>query len=176
MTGLQRGRTVVFAVLATVLALMAHVVGGGAAPGAGSLLLVALLAGTAGSWLAAHRPGPVRGVLGLGLVEVVAHTVFAAAAPMPDRMGAGHAAHPGAMTLAHGVAVVVTALLLTRGERAVETLLARVLPAPPGHVVTPSPARACRTVPPAPAVPALGLVLVDHLTLRGPPGSPAVAS
>ena len=179
MTGLQRGRTVVFAVLATVLALLAHVAAGGATPAAGSLLLVALLAGTAGSWLASRRPGALRGALGLALVELVAHTLFEAAAPMPAPMpapmGVGHGAHPAAMGLAHAVAVVVTGLLLTRGEQAVEALLTRVLPALPGRAVPTTPAARLRLLPVPPPVPALGLVVVDHLTLRGPPGSPAVA-
>ena len=170
MTGLQRGRTAVFALLATVLALLAHVAGGGAAPGPGAVGLVVLATATAGSWLASRRPGAVRAVLVLGAVQVLAHTAFAAASPMPMP----HGGHARAMALAHAAAVAVTGWLLARGEQAVEALLARVLPALPGPVRVVPAGPTPRATAPAPDLPPLGAAVVGHLTFRGPPGSRAV--
>lgn len=173
MTGLQRARSAVFALLATVLALIAHVLGGGTAPGADGFAVVALAAATAGSWLAGRRPGGLRATAALGLVQVLAHAAFLTSSP-GAAAGAGHEGHGSSMTLAHAVAVVVTGWLLTRGERSVEALLDRVLPSLPGRPRAASPTGGPRPAPALLAVTPLGRVAVAHLTFRGPPGSRAV--
>ncbi|MBI4942976.1 MAG: hypothetical protein HY830_19710 [Actinobacteria bacterium] len=166
--GVQAGRTAAFGVLATCLALLAHAAAGGAEPGPGAFVLAALLSATAGAWLAVRAPSLLRAAAGLAVVQVLTHVLFMGGAPM------GHTGT--SMTAAHAVAVAVTAWLLTRGERAVEAVLARLRPALPGAPRACVPAASHRSAPVAHHRPGCGRVVVRHLLRRGPPGSvPAVA-
>jgi hypothetical protein len=167
--GVQAGRTAAFGVLATCLALLAHATAGGAVPGPGSLLLAVLLSGTAGAWLAVRAPSVARAAAGLGAVQVLTHVLFMTGAPMAHGSGT-------AMTAAHAVAVAVTAWMLTRGERAVAAVLARLRVALPGDAAPGLPVALHRAAPEAHERPDCGRVVVRHLLRRGPPGSlPAVA-
>ncbi|WP_143448634.1 hypothetical protein [Kineosporia sp. A_224] len=169
-TGVQvAGRSAAFGVLATCLALLAHAAAGGAVPGPGAFALAALLSATAGAWLAVRAPSLLRAAAGLAVVQVLTHVLFMGAAPMGHTGGTS-------MTAAHAVAVAATAWLLTRGERAVEAVLARLRADLPGAPRTCVPAASLRPAPDAHHRPAYGRVVVRHLLRRGPPGSlPAVA-
>ena len=123
------------------LAAVAHVLGGGMLPTAGVLLVTGLLVGIGAVTLTTRRCR--FGVLApvLALQQALLHWVFTAAAAVPTScvpassgaahhgsgliahcaatmhtMGAGFPMSGGAMWLTHGVAVVLTAWLLARGE------------------------------------------------------------
>lgn len=176
-TGVQVGRSAAFGVLATCLGLLAHAASGGAAPGPGAFGLAALLSATAGAWLAVRAPSLPRAAAGLAVVQVLTHVLFMSRSMDGAMHGAPMGHGDGAtMTAAHAVAVALTAWLLTRGERAVEAVLARLRAALPGAPAACVPAPSHRPAPDAHHRPAYGRAVVRHLLRRGPPGSlPAVA-
>ncbi len=132
-------RALVFSTVALLLAVGGHVAGGGALP-APSVMLVGVLLGAPVAALLVRRPRSTATLaLGLGLQQVVLHGLFmtaaAAGSALVDAAPAGgmpmvHASqlHMGSamshgasdwsapMLLGHGVAVVLAALLLARGE------------------------------------------------------------
>jgi hypothetical protein len=123
------------------LAAVAHVLGGGMLPTAGILLVTGLVVGISAVTLTSRRCR--FGVLApvLALQQPLLHWVFTAAAAVPascvpapsgaghhgsglvahcaatvHTMGAGYPMSGGAMWLTHGLAIVLTAWLLARGE------------------------------------------------------------
>jgi len=140
-------RLSVFSVIATVLALGSHVLAGGAPPALPATAVAVLLTLVTAAGLARRA----RGAIGLGVplaaLQLVLHEIFmSAAGPVTGSITAatsasvagppaGHVHDNGgagsvAMLLAHGAAVLVTALLLARGERLLGLLLDWLRPVP----------------------------------------------
>lgn len=110
-----RGATV--GLVATGLALAGHALGGGAAPAAGPLSMIALAA-VLGSVALSGQRWSATALLGVLLgVQLAAHVVFAAGAAAAVPMHhAPLAVHGLPMLAGHLAAAVLTALLLRRGE------------------------------------------------------------
>ena len=198
-SGSLRGlRVAIVAAAGTSLAAAAHVAAGGALPSAGATATGAVIPAMAGLWMTGKRRGLLSIAAVLGVVQIVLHTWLMAGSTDPCLVsGGGHAAHaasatlrctstgmsgmqPGrawltgaslAMFLAHALAVVLTALVLAAGERAVWQLLAWLRPAVQA---------ACSTLPVLPRrrwVPVVAVVPVHRLCSvdlggsgrRGPP-------
>jgi hypothetical protein len=152
-----------FALLATVLAVMGHALGGGELPDpAVTLVVAALLAGSTGSLFDRARGfGPTVG--GLAVAQLLFHSLFLVAA---------HHSAPvdlPRMVLFHGIAAVLTALVLTRADAAAATVgrairrLVRTLLLPRTPELTLAPATPVRiTVP-------VGARLTGPVSRRGPP-------
>ncbi|WP_283139341.1 MFS transporter [Rhizohabitans arisaemae] len=122
-------RATVFAVACVVLACLAHLVGGGMVHVDALVtgLALTLPAALALAWRERSLP-PILFVL--TLVQAGLHTLFGAMCPVEAVPAPEHPAHgaPGAgMLVAHAWAVVLTALWLARGERALWTLLRLLL-------------------------------------------------
>lgn len=123
--GVRALRLAAFATTATVLALGAHVLAGGAPPAV--LPTAAAIAVPAGAAVALTRRQ--RRFLDLSVVlaavQVVLHEVFAAAPAagpgFDHQVHVGHSQDPW-MPATHTLAVLITALLLTRGERMLHLL------------------------------------------------------
>ncbi|MFJ4777887.1 hypothetical protein [Streptomyces sp. NPDC088762] len=94
---------------------------------------------------------------------------------MAGMVHAGHAMTP-AMTLAHGLATVGTALCVVYGERILRRLAALLLPSlSPGALpALPAVPERLRLAPAAPAAPRFGVLLARMCPRRGPP--PAVSA
>lgn len=123
-------RGVALAVCSTVLAVAAHAAGGGGVPNAGLALLLAVLLAAAGVGLARRRRS-LPGILGvLTVTQVVLHFLLACADLHAAPVRAMFSIAWG-MVAAHAVAVLVTALMLTKAEAAVfgvAAALVRLLP------------------------------------------------
>lgn len=146
-----------FTVCASLLALGAHLAAGGAPPAAVPTLAAVALSGLAGVALTRRRPGRLELAVVLGAVQLVVHEILAAAGTghaghavaaghAGDAVAAGHAGASGAVTgvamlAAHALSVLLTALLLARGERMLHRLLRslRSLPALVGRARPPRP-------------------------------------
>lgn len=124
-----RGGTL--AVCSTVLATAAHAAAGGGVPDMGLVVLVMVLLAAGGAGLARRRRS-LPGIVGvLTLTQVVLHFLLASAEGHESREAVYW---PGwHMVAAHAVAVLLTALVLTRAESAVFALaaaLAHLIPRP----------------------------------------------
>ena len=178
-------RAAAFGVATLALASCAHVAGGGALPSMTILATLAVPVTIAAMALTGRRCGPVLLLGSMTAAQVLLHeSLMALTAQAPGEM-AGHmpaASAPAmgghamaqaagwsvAMTAAHLVATVVTALVLARGEQALWQLVSRFLPALPGEPVL----AACRPRqrPALFSVPALAPSAVSGGPgLRGPP-------
>lgn len=176
-----------FAAVATALAALSHVLGGGDAPTVGTAAAAASVPVLAGLWLS-HRRRSFGSILPvLAVVQVVLHHLFMAGtadlrmpAPMPmagavPAMDPASAAFPPlAMLIWHAVAVALTAAVLAGGEQALWHLVhwLRLVPVVPEvgryrRPVGPS------LVPAAPLVPAGRFRVLSGLSRRGPPVLPA---
>ena len=155
----------------TVLAVAAHMAGGGGSPDGALTLLLTLAVAAAGTTLADRRRGPLALLGAVAITQVVLHLLL-------DGLG-GH--HPGtvpapsgvAMTVAHAAAVVVTAALLAGAESAlfaVAGVLRRIVRALPPQPA-PVPAAELGAPPPAttPLPVALQRLLRRVMPRRGPP-------
>lgn len=144
-------RSAVLGSASLALAVGAHVAGGGAAPGAGLLLLTAALVGLVALTATARRVRLTWLAPLLGLEQALLHALFQAlgstAVLCTAATSAGHAGHhadaalacvPAAgsatmtmpdwpMLLAHLLATLATAWLLVRGESALWSLAERVV-------------------------------------------------
>ena len=179
-------RAAAFGVATLALAAGAHVAAGGGLPSMTILAVLAVPVSVAAMALTRRRCGPALLLASMATAQVLLHqtlTMLTAHVPggmtgqsssrLASAMG-GHAmAHAGgwsvAMTAAHVVATVVTALLLSRGEQALWQLVSRLflaLPSEPAAVgCTPRLRSALASVP----------VLTPSVVsggpgLRGPPG------
>lgn len=164
-------RGVVLAAVNAVLAVAAHVAGGGGAPDGALTVLLTVGVAAAGTALADRRRGPVAMLAAVAVTQVVLHLLLAAlsghtSAAVPTSAGA-------AMTVAHAAAVLVTAALLAGAESAlfaVANTLTRIVGVF-ALVPAPQPADRRPTTPPAaaPLPDALRRLLCRATPLRGPP-------
>jgi hypothetical protein len=157
----------------TVLAVAAHVAGGGARPGPGTIALSTVLVAL-GCHRLVHRERSYPALLAMtGATQVGLHVVLLDPAGQ-DHGVQDHTGHQGrtgaAMVLAHAVAVLLVTWWLRRGEAATWHALRRVLPAFRGWVPALVPA-GTRGLPALVApVPFPGrLVLLGLPGRRGPP-------
>ncbi|GAA0953312.1 MFS transporter [Nonomuraea longicatena] len=122
-------RAAVFAVACVVLACLAHLVGGGMVHAEALVagLALTLPAALALAWRERSLP-PILFIL--ALVQAGLHTLFGAMCPVAVIPANEHLTHGGpgvGMLVAHAWAVVLTALWLERGERALWSLLRLLL-------------------------------------------------
>ncbi|ANN22391.1 hypothetical protein SD37_41365 [Amycolatopsis orientalis] len=157
------------------LAVTAHVLGDGEVPDTAMTLLLTVLIGWNAAALAAKARGPVATIIDLGAGQVVMHLVLSSLsshelahnAPAPAPASGGLA-----MTVAHVVATLVTALLLAKADGLLLGVLACLRALVPFILgALPVPAR--------PAAPVLGrpagpghLVRVDLRRVHGRRGPP----
>ncbi len=153
------------AVTSTLLAVAAHVGGGGTAPDGALTVLLTLAVAAAGTTLADRRRGRVSLLAAVGATQLLLHLLL-------DGLG-GHVHGPQAaavdvpwMTAAHAAAAVLTALLLAGAESALFAVAAawrRIVPVLPLRpVLVPETYR-------APRFPVAVPVLVRELHARLPP-------
>lgn len=170
--GLRALRGTVLAAVNAVLAVAAHVAGGGGVPDGALTVLMTVGVAAAGTALADRRRGPVALLATVAITQVVLHLLLDALSghhttAVPTSAGA-------AMTVAHAAAVVVTAALLTGAESALfaaANALSRIVGMFPLLLATPQPAdRRPTTLPAAAPLPDALLRLLCRVTpLRGPP-------
>jgi hypothetical protein len=137
-------RLCVFSVIATVLALGSHVLAGGAPPELPVTAVTVLLTLLTAAGLSRRARGPIGLGVPLAALQLVLHEILTSAAGPVAGQPAGHVHDTGsagiAMALAHAAAVLVTALLLARGERLLGLVLGWLRPVPaPGAVQEPPP-------------------------------------
>jgi hypothetical protein len=125
-SGACRARSAAFAASAVGLTLGAHVTAHGEPPGVPFLLLVVVLVEAMSSTFARRPRGPFATAAALLTAQVVLHVAFVLATP-------GHAVHGDhlssrPMLVAHGIAAVVLAVLLSRGERLIAHVARLFLP------------------------------------------------
>lgn len=167
---LRAVRGTALAVTAVLLAVVAHVGGGGSAPDGVLTVLLTLAVAAAGTVLADRQRGPVSLLAAVGATQLLLHLLLDGTA--------AHAHDPQpvtvdlpAMTAAHAVAAVVTALLLAGAESALFTVAAawrRIVVVAPFRPVPPLGAHRTPVVPSD--VPVLVRVLLAGLPhRRGPP-------
>lgn len=171
-TGLLRAlRGSALAVTSSLLAGTAHVAAGGAAPDGALTVVLTVAVAAAGTALADRRRGPVALLTAVGGTQVVLHLLL-------DGLGS-HAHGAGtapttAMTAAHALAAVVTALLLAGAESAVFAVagawrrIVAALPLRGGSSITPI-ARAVLAVAPCAEPAPLRVLMATLLGRRGPP-------
>ena len=176
-------RAAALGVATLALAAGAHVAAGGGLPSMTILAILAIPVSMAAMAVTARRCRPVLLLASMAGTQVLLHeTLKALTAQVPGDMAGqmstasamgGHAmAHAGgwsaAMTAAHVVATVVTALLLSRGEQALWQLVSRLLPTLPNEPVVVR--HGCLQTPALVSVPALPpSVASSGWGLRGPP-------
>lgn len=180
-------RGCVAAFVSTGIALLSHLMAGGALPALPGLILPLFLATGVCALLAGVRVPAVRLLVSVGASQLLFHHLFMLGATAPT--GAGHAHHhtaaaapePSAwMLLAHVAAAVLTALALRHGElilarigASLRRLAWRFL-----RPVTPGPARPtaapARLVDERAWVPVARLLVRASVVRRGPPSALAV--
>lgn len=170
----------VLAAVNAVLALAAHVAGGGGTPDGALTVLTTVGVAAAGTALADRRRGPLALLAAVAVTQVILHLLLAAldghhGATAGTAAGASGAPGAAAMMAAHAGAVVVTAALLAGAESALFTV-AGVLRRIVGVIVglrTPQPAdHQPTTLPVATPLSAGWRRSCAGTSLRGPPRSP----
>ena len=168
---LRVARGTALAVVNAVLAVAAHVAGGGGAPDRALTVLISLGVAAAGTALADRRRGPLALLAAVAVTQVVLHLLLAT-------LGGSHAstapaAGAAAMLPAHAAAVLVTAALLAGAESAVFAVagaLRRIVGGFPLLTTAPRDDRRAVAAPIATAMPAALQRLLCLVTpLRGPP-------
>ncbi|WZH35347.1 MAG: hypothetical protein PIR02_11220 [Microbacterium enclense] len=191
--GTRVARGAVAAAVATFVALLSHVTGGGALPGAAGILVPLALSFVACTALAGRRLSAIRLSIAVALSQALFHTLFVLGSYEPGASGHVHGAvampalEPGAsavmiapdatMWFWHVVAAAVTTVVLHRGERTVTHL--RELTARLGawlrvrvriFTVAPGPAPARRVIAEIVAeVRPVSVLLAGTARRRGPP-------
>ncbi|WP_433281396.1 hypothetical protein ACQPZA_14710 [Pseudonocardia xinjiangensis] len=166
-SGARRVRSAAFAACAVGLALGAHVTAGGEAPDVTLLLVLGVLVEAASSTFARRPRGAIATAVALLSAQVALHGSFMIAGP-------AHAAHVShlpspPMLVAHGLAALVLAVLLVRGEQLI-TRVARVLvPVALLRPFRPLPVRRLMIVPPGDVPRPRPTVTLHDLSRRGPP-------
>lgn len=152
------------------LAVVAHVEGNGALPGAGLVALPVVLLTAAAVALAGRERGPAQVLLLVGAGQVATHALMS----LTVARGHEHSAHPTdsgpLMTAAHVLATLVVVAVLAGAERAVFALaaaLSSALPRKPNPAPVPGPPRAAVVAPVW--VPKAGVARCGEPTRRGPP-------
>jgi hypothetical protein len=150
----------------------AHVVGGGSAPDTVLTLLLTVLLAWAGITLAGRRRSATAIGAALAGSQLALHVLFTGLGGHQHGRGSLlAAAHPAAMTAAHVLATVLTALVLAKAESAVfaaAAALAALLP----RRVSPPPVRTPPRAAPGPCIaprPVLDVLLRTVIARRGPP-------
>lgn len=182
---LIRGGTAAF--VSTGIALVFHLMAGGAVPALPGLLLPLFLATGVCVLLAGVRVPAVRLLFSVGASQLLFHNLFMLGAT--DLSGAAHTHHTANspvpeesawMLLAHVAAAVLTALALRHGEliftriaaslrRLAWRFLRPVATVPAGHTAAPA-----RLVDERAWVPVTRLLVRSSVVRRGPPADPAV--
>lgn len=201
--GVQPARGAAAALVSTFVALMSHLLAGGAMPGTWGVVVPLVLATSVSTVLALIPLSWVRLTTSVAVSQVLFHLLFVLGAAAPQQVPAAgggapghhagtlamavpvapHAVHAsGPMWVSHVVATVVTVLVLRRGEAVLRQLgeIARhlVRRCTPARVPG-APVRA--HVPAAPLPddrvwrPAALISASTCLVRRGPPGTPALA-
>jgi hypothetical protein len=150
------------------LSLAFHAVGGGPLPGAGAVLLAAVVASGAAAWWAGCRRGPAALILLTCSLQVALHTLFQLLAGHDGAAMAASSSVP-AMTAAHGLAAVAVAWLLARGEDALWELCGALTGALVPVPAVRCPAGASLPAPHPADTPSRGIVLARARPRRGPP-------
>ncbi|MFJ8910510.1 hypothetical protein [Amycolatopsis sp. NPDC102389] len=140
------------------LAVTAHLIGDGDLPDTAMTLLLTVLIGWNAAALAAKARGPLATIVDLGAGQVVMHLVLSSLSSHEPHGGPGPVSGGLAMTAAHVIATLVTALLLAKADglllgvlsclRALVPFILNALPVPvavaspvlarpagPGHLV-----------------------------------------
>lgn len=161
------------AVSSAVLAVSAHTLADGSLPDLPMTVLLTVMVGWTATALAAQARGPVPTVAILGAAQIVMHVVLTTLAPHSDTHTMTSGAMSGlTMTTAHTVATILTALLVTRAESMLLTVLnAMRLLLPPVWRAAPVPDLVLAPIPvPAPEIGQLVSELFrSTLGRRGPP-------
>ncbi|MFD5243298.1 hypothetical protein ACFWIW_02080 [Amycolatopsis sp. NPDC058340] len=140
------------------LAVTAHLIGDGDLPDTAITLLLTVLIGWNAAALAAKARGPLATIVDLGAGQVVMHLVLSSLSSHQPHAGPAPSSGGLAMTVAHVVATLITALLLAKADglllgvlsclRALVPFILNALPVPaavaspvlarpagPGHLV-----------------------------------------
>jgi len=140
------------------LAVTAHMIGDGDLPDTAMTLLLTVLIGWNAAALAAKARGPLATIVDLGAGQVVMHLVLSSLSTHEPHSGSAPVSGGLAMTVAHVVATLITALLLAKADglllgvlsclRALVPFILNALPVPaavaspvlarpagPGHLV-----------------------------------------
>lgn len=171
-SGARRARSVAFTVSAVGLTAGAHVTAGGGPPDVPQLLLLVALVEAVSATFAGRPRGPVSTAAALLTAQVVLHFALAFATP-------AHVAHLGhtpslPMLVAHGLAAVVLAALLSHGERLIARVARVLLPVAVRRPFRAVPVSRLLVVAPRDVPLRLGPSLHD-ISGRGPP-SPCLAA
>ena len=159
------------AVASTVLALTAHVAGGGSAPSTGLGLVATVALGTAATAVADRRASVGGMFVVVGAGQLVLHGLLAALSPAAHSHATVPVVPGSAMLVAHSAAAVLTALLLARADAAVFAVARAVgLVLPRATTVLAAPPAPLRfLVPPRPVPVTVRVLLARVLPRRGPP-------
>lgn len=168
---LRAARGTVLAAVNAVLAVAAHVAGGGGAPDRVLTVLISLGVAAAGTALADRRRGPFALLAAVAVTQVVLHLLLGALSGPHATAAAAPAV--AVMPAAHAAAVLVTAALLAGAESAlfvVAGALGRIVGGLPLLIPAPRDDRRVVALPVATALPAALQRLLCLVTpLRGPP-------
>lgn len=165
------------AVTSAVLALAAHLVAGGVLPDPALSLLLALVLGTSGIAVAQRRRRGWAILLVVAVTQVALHAVLRSPDGLSSPNGHGAVSAPAVagsvpMVLAHAMAVLLTAWLLTGAESAifvVAAALSLVLPKRLAPLPVVAPVVWSLPEPVRPANPVLMVLLRRVWRRRGPP-------
>jgi hypothetical protein len=167
--GARRARSVLFATAATALAIAAHAVGGGGRPDPGTVVIVLGLIAAAANAYAGRDVSPAGVVVALVAAQLSMHLLLDIGSAYHDVTAP--AAGGWSMVVAHAVATVITAALLTRADDALcvlYSLVRSILPANPPEPAVPE--EPVRRPAPAPEVDVVRQVLLRvSRPRRGPP-------
>jgi hypothetical protein len=161
------------AVSSAVLAISAHTLADGSLPDLSMTVLLTVMVGWTATALAAKARGLVSTIAVLGAAQLVMHVVLSTLALHSDIHSATAGAMSGlTMTTSHSVATILTALLVTRADSMLLTVLNTMrLLLPPVWRAAPVPDTVLAPIPvPAPEIGQLVSELFrSTLGRRGPP-------
>ncbi|SFJ29610.1 hypothetical protein [Amycolatopsis regifaucium] len=154
------------------LAVTAHMIGDGDLPDTAMTVLLTVLIGWNAAALAAKARGPLATIVDLGAGQVVMHLVLSSLSSHEPHSGPAPVSGGLAMTAAHVVATLVTALLLAKADGLLLGVLACLRALVPFILnALPVPARPAAPVLARPAGPG-HLVRVDLRRVHGRRGPP----
>jgi hypothetical protein len=123
-SALRTVRGVLLAASSAVLAVSAHALADGSLPDLPMTLLLTVMIGWTATALAAKTRGPAATIAVLGAAQIVMHVVLSTLALHADSHTVAAGAMSGVtMTSTHTVATIVTALLVTRAESMLLTVV-----------------------------------------------------
>ncbi len=119
--GMRWARAVLVSLLTVLVAVVAHVLAGGATGSWWPLLVVAAAVTPLSWWWSDRRWGTLELLVVLGLAQGLLHVLLATGGAAAGSMHAAH--HTGAsMALAHGLATLVTVVLVRQADAAVHAI------------------------------------------------------